>query len=92
MSNQLPKETIKKIKAEAERYADQFKHGAGYREPAYADGATEWGGKAQELADTLEQIQNAPVPYNTAEMESWIETARNLAAAALAKYKEVNNG
>jgi len=88
----LPQETIDKIKAEAERYAELFKHGEAYRKPAYADGATEWAGKANPVIDALEQIQNSPTPYTVNEMEWWIETARNLAATALAKYKEVTNG
>lgn len=60
----------------------------GYKDGKKA-GATEWAGKAQPVIDALEQIQNSPTPFNATEMESWIETARNLAATALAKYKEV---
>ena len=99
--SKLSKETIDKIKADAERYADLFKHGAGYREPAYVDGATEWAGRGHRILDVLEKIAHAPVPANEREYMSWFVTAKNIAGGAiseweadidLAKYKEVGNG
>lgn len=48
--------------------------------------------ECRKLIDVLEQIKNSQTPYNAYEMEIWIDTARNLSATALAKYKEVSNG
>lgn len=45
-----------RIKADAEAYAGQFKHGFDYRKPAYIDGATAEAERAQVLVDALEEI------------------------------------
>lgn len=37
------------------------------------------------LLSVLDQIANAPIPYNTNEMQIWIDTARKLAFKAIEK-------
>jgi len=90
MSNQLPKAISKRIEDEALQYAKSIPDCMPHI--AYRRGATEWAGKANPAIDALEQIQNSPTPHTVNEMEFWIEAARNAAATALAKYKEVANG
>jgi hypothetical protein len=80
----LDNKTIEKIKADSETYANLFKHGAEYRKPAYADGATEWAGRAEEhLIPALEWIKT----YGPCD-ERTVKFIDN----ALAKYREVSNG
>jgi hypothetical protein len=94
----LPQETLEaiekdasvKTKAKEAEIKDRFyKHSPnkiayldGY-ETGRIEGATEWAGKAQDLADTLKWIQmHAPI-------EPVVDDA---ISAAIAKYKEVSNG
>lgn len=41
---------------------------------------------APNLLATLEQIANSPTPYNERELQSWYETARDLASKAVAQH------
>ena len=41
---------------------------------------------APNLLATLNQIVNSPTPYNERELQSWYETARNLALDAVAQH------
>lgn len=88
MSN-LPKETIDKIKAGAKAYMhNEIKSMVGDEELqphhlqyAHEAGATEWAGKAEDLANTLKWIQmHAPI-------EPVVDDA---IAAAIGKYKELS--
>lgn len=97
MSN-LPKETIDKINAEADKYGFVVPYNGSksfYIEDkvkGYQAGATEWASNAQPVIESIEQIANSPEPANEREMASWIATARMTAIVALAKYKEATNG
>lgn len=44
------------------------------------------------LVDALNEIGNGPFPINQAELEEWLLKTKRDARAALAKYKEVENG
>ena len=90
MSN-LSKETTNRIKADALKFGIE-NHGWDVESKDYLEGALHEAERAQDLHDTMEQIANAPSPSNEREMMAWIETARNLAVAAIAKYREVGNG
>ena len=91
----LPQEITDKIEKEAEHHAnvewsEKAKHNSlaqsinwDNSKDDYQAGATEWAGKAQELADTLKWIQmHAPIE----------PVVDDVISAALAKYKEVSNG
>lgn len=91
--SKLSKETTNRIKAEAEQYANQFKHGAGYREPAYTDGATEWAGRAQEPLINLLDEARLQIEYLHKKFGA-TGSGNNVLArieTELAKYKEVGN-
>jgi len=100
----LPQETIEVIKSNAESYAGVMvwvnQNPKGEEQLFYEyiaatshqAGATEWAGKAQGVADLLNQIGNDQIPTTQEELIIWIATAKHLARAALAKYKEVTNG
>lgn len=80
----LPKETIEKIKADAETYMHNETKGN-----AHEAGATEWAGRAQGLIEALKQIEQMSDPG-----DYWkaIFEMKSIASDAIAKYKEVSNG
>ncbi len=68
-------------------------HQTGYYQgfsKGYTTGATEWAGKAEDLAEAMEKVKN---------ITSWMDgddphcqALRRIVEPALAKYKEVSNG
>jgi len=96
MSN-IPQETIERIKAEAERYAEKENSAYTNDYNGYYVGATEWVDKAQALAEAIMTVyKDGPSKQSTIDL-----VGRALVAfygnqqgvdSALAKYKEVSNG
>ena len=101
----LPKETIDKIKADAETHADSFyllrpTQGDELEEwetirDIHTKGATEWAVRAQPVIDALEELVNLKcIKDQFGKMDEYLNNqplAWEAAINALAKYKEVSN-
>ena len=84
--SKLSQETRSKIIEEARKYANEKEPNDDYVDNAlcsYADGATEWAGRAKNLVEALEEILKSCPDHS-----GFSKICKN----ALAKYKEVSNG